>query len=64
MVDEPYLICPVCARPQLFEQPPCPDGHGADCPERVCVSCATAVFVAPGARTSRRRRGGAQRYAA
>ncbi|QXJ20556.1 hypothetical protein AGRA3207_001287 [Actinomadura graeca] len=29
----------------MFEQPPCPDGHGGECPERACVECGTAVLV-------------------
>ncbi|WP_067893405.1 hypothetical protein [Actinomadura chibensis] len=29
----------------MFEQPPCPDGHGEECPERACVECGSAVFV-------------------
>ncbi|MBE1537612.1 hypothetical protein [Actinomadura algeriensis] len=29
----------------MFEQPPCPDGHGPDCPERVCVECGAAVLL-------------------
>ncbi|MFI0371258.1 hypothetical protein ACH35V_25625 [Actinomadura sp. 1N219] len=38
----------------MFEQPPCPDGHGEECPERACAECGTAVLVgspltAPGA---------------
>ncbi|TMQ82196.1 hypothetical protein ETD83_41360 [Actinomadura soli] len=38
----------------MFEQPPCPDGHGEECPERACVECGAAVLVgspltAPGA---------------
>ena len=39
------LACPACTQPRAFERPPCPDGHGADCPERVCVACGTAVLV-------------------
>ncbi|GGV07688.1 hypothetical protein GCM10010182_28500 [Actinomadura cremea] len=31
----------------MFEQPPCPDGHGPDCPERACVECGAAVLVGP-----------------
>ncbi|MFD0899945.1 hypothetical protein [Actinomadura sediminis] len=31
----------------MFEQPPCPDGHGPDCPERACVDCGSAVLVGP-----------------
>ena len=37
--------CSICAQETEFEQPPCVDGHGADCPEFVCVSCGAAVFV-------------------
>ncbi|TDD28309.1 hypothetical protein E1287_33020 [Actinomadura sp. KC06] len=38
----------------MFEQPPCPDGHGEECPERACTECGAAVMVgspltAPGA---------------
>ncbi|TYK45977.1 hypothetical protein [Actinomadura decatromicini] len=29
----------------MFEQPPCPDGHGEECPERACVECGSAVLV-------------------
>ncbi|MFA1538808.1 hypothetical protein [Actinomadura monticuli] len=29
----------------MFEQPPCLDGHGGQCPERACVECGTAVLV-------------------
>lgn len=29
----------------MFEQPPCPDGHGAECPERACVECGEAVLI-------------------
>ncbi|WP_165975872.1 hypothetical protein [Actinomadura rubrisoli] len=29
----------------MFEQPPCPDGHGEECPERACVDCGSAVLV-------------------
>ena len=40
-----YRHCPVCASKQLFEMPECPDGHGADCPDRACVQCGTALSV-------------------
>ena len=36
--------CPTCAEEQLFEQPPCADGH-ADCPEWVCLRCGFALLV-------------------
>ncbi|WP_165495179.1 hypothetical protein [Actinomadura roseirufa] len=31
----------------MFEQPPCLDGHGEECPERACAECGTAVLVGP-----------------
>ncbi|WP_047222613.1 MULTISPECIES: hypothetical protein [Protofrankia] len=43
-----FLICPQCGDERGFEQPPCSDGHGADCPDRACVDCGTAVFLNPG----------------
>jgi len=45
MPVELYLDCPTCARPALFEQPSCADGHGADCPEWCCVDCGCAVLL-------------------
>jgi|GEM_PF-962644 len=42
-----YLHCPQCASERSFERPECLDGHGADCPERACVHCGTAILVAP-----------------
>lgn len=37
--------CVACATDQAFEQPPCPDGHGADCPEWLCLDCGSAVVL-------------------
>ena len=37
------LFCPTCACDCLTEAPPCPDGHGLDCPERACIECGTAL---------------------
>ncbi|GLW64150.1 hypothetical protein Arub01_23940 [Actinomadura rubrobrunea] len=39
------MYCSTCGDERLFEQPPCPDGHGADCPERVCTECGAALLV-------------------
>jgi hypothetical protein len=39
------LFCADCGGPRWFEQPPCFDGHGADCPERACVECGAAVLL-------------------
>ncbi|HEX4017913.1 MAG TPA: hypothetical protein VHX15_14355 [Frankiaceae bacterium] len=40
-----WLTCPECREESVFEQPPCSDGHGLDCPEWFCVACGSAVFV-------------------
>jgi hypothetical protein len=40
-----WLACPECREESAFEQPPCADGHGLDCPEWFCVTCGSAVFV-------------------
>jgi hypothetical protein len=42
-----YLPCPCCRDERAFEQPPCLDGHGADCPEWACLDCGTALVVGP-----------------
>lgn len=39
------LYCPECVDFEAFEQPPCVDGHGADCPEWLCVICGTALLI-------------------
>ncbi|MDQ3733745.1 MAG: hypothetical protein M3400_07060, partial [Actinomycetota bacterium] len=43
--DIASLTCRNCARTTEFEQPPCPDGHGSDCPEWYCTECGAATFV-------------------
>jgi len=37
--------CTPCASEQLFEVPPCDDGHGEDCLDLACVECGHAVVV-------------------
>ena len=37
--------CAPCASEQLFEVPPCDDGHGEDCLDLACVECGHAVIV-------------------
>jgi hypothetical protein len=39
------LYCPTCARESLAETPPCPDGHGDECPDKACVECGTALVL-------------------
>ncbi|RFS82796.1 hypothetical protein D0T12_25545 [Actinomadura spongiicola] len=39
------MYCSTCGDEREFEQPPCPDGHGEECPERACVECGAAVLV-------------------
>lgn len=48
--------CPVCGRVDTLVAPACAEGHGADCPDRICVSCGTALFVDPVVSAPRRRR--------
>jgi hypothetical protein len=64
MPAELYLSCPACARRRVFEQPPCADGHGAECAERVCVTCGAAVFLGPAIADAPRRHSGTERRAA
>ncbi|MDT4907932.1 MAG: hypothetical protein QOG07_3088 [Pseudonocardiales bacterium] len=47
MHAEHDLYCSSCADFRLSEVPPCADGHGADCPDRACTECGTALFVGP-----------------
>ncbi len=37
--------CSLCGGARTFEQVPCDDGHGADCPELLCVDCGYVVVV-------------------
>lgn len=39
--------CGSCGDERPFETPPCTDGHGVDCPERVCTHCGSALLVDP-----------------
>lgn len=39
------MYCPDCAELEVFEQPPCVDGHGVDCPEWLCLNCGTALLI-------------------
>jgi hypothetical protein len=39
------LLCADCGDERRFEQPPCEDGHGADCPEWACVDCGAAILL-------------------
>ncbi|WP_041939053.1 MULTISPECIES: hypothetical protein [Frankia] len=41
------LTCTECGDERPFEQPPCADGHGADCPEWACTECGAAVLLGP-----------------
>lgn len=37
--------CPICGEERRFEQPPCVDDHGADCPEWACTECGAAMLI-------------------
>ena len=56
MTPHPVRHCSVCGQARSFELLPCADGHGADCPELVCVECGYVVVVAeaPAERAARR----------
>ena len=41
------VYCSNCDDLRPSEAPPCADGHGADCPDRACIMCGTALFVDP-----------------
>src|SRR5690606_35021409 len=41
------LYCSTCGDERVFEQPPCPDGHGGECPELACTDCGSAVLAGP-----------------
>ncbi len=54
-----YLPCPSCRDVRAIESPPCLEGHGADCPDRVCTECGTGfvldpILPRPAARPARR----------
>ena len=63
MTAELYLGCAECGESRAFEQPPCADGHGADCPERFCLDCGTAVLLDPPLTEPSRRPGSVRRAA-
>ena len=44
-MSETTYNCPTCRRRRRFEQPPCREGHGSNCPEWVCTFCGTALFT-------------------
>jgi hypothetical protein len=37
--------CAVCGMTAPVETPECNDGHGSDCPERLCSACGAAVLI-------------------
>lgn len=37
--------CATCRDTSTFEQLECGEGHGTDCPDRVCVACGEAIMV-------------------
>lgn len=44
------MHCTHCREERDFEQPPCGEGHGVDCPDLACIECGMAV-VLPGSQT-------------
>jgi hypothetical protein len=43
-VETVRLWCAGCRAERDFEQPPCIDGHGRDCPELACTHCGEALL--------------------
>ncbi len=39
------MHCFSCRKKAVFEQPPCLDGHGAECDEWACTVCGSAVLA-------------------
>lgn len=39
--------CSLCGAAMPFETLGCADGHGDDCPDRVCVGCGGVLVVGP-----------------
>jgi hypothetical protein len=51
------LHCDKCGSLRTFQQPPCEDGHEADCDEWCCSACGDAMLIGPyTGRLERRRR--------
>lgn len=44
-MDASVRWCACCLSEQLFEVPPCEDGHGEGCLDLACVACGHAVVV-------------------
>ena len=44
--------CAGCGDEQVFEVPPCEDGHGEDCLDLACVACGFAIVTRPCTTTS------------
>jgi hypothetical protein len=40
-----YLWCAACVADSEFVAVDCADGHGDDCPERICIECGAAVLL-------------------
>jgi DNA polymerase III alpha subunit (gram-positive type) len=46
--------CPLCGHTSALVAPDCTEGHGADCPDRLCLDCGSALFVDPAAGPAQR----------
>src|SRR5262249_9748438 len=40
-----WRYCDECGQDRAFEVPACCDGHGGDCPDRICTRCGDAVTI-------------------
>ena len=46
--------CLACGDETTFETPLCVEGHGEDCPDRLCSRCGAAAFAMDWAQWSQR----------
>lgn len=45
--DVLIVDCLECGGSRPADTPPCAEGHGAECPDRACAECGTAIVIDP-----------------
>lgn len=46
-IEALFRACRDCGSEAGFEQPPCAEDHGPDCPEWFCLECGSVLMVGP-----------------
>lgn len=46
-IEALFKACRDCGSDAGFEQPPCAQEHGPDCPEWFCLTCGSVLMVGP-----------------